>query len=141
MVIVKWAAVLGLLYIAVGTGTPFLSAETLDLETSDPRGGALQTSLWVVDVGGDVFVRATDPEALWLGRLRSQPDVRVLRDGVRSPRRALIVEGVDEKVDHAMREKYGRADEALAWLRDPADFVVIRLDPVRDADRWAEHYP
>lgn len=141
MVIAKWALALGLLYAAGGVTADFLSSEVVDLETSDPRGGALQTSVWVVDVGGEVWIRATEPEDLWFVRLQANPDVRLLRDGVRTSRRARIVDGFDDKVDDAMREKYGWADQVLAWLRDPADYVSIRLEPVSASDRWDEHYP
>ncbi|MEM9175404.1 MAG: hypothetical protein AAGC67_09220 [Myxococcota bacterium] len=136
MVVLKWAAALGFVYVVGGVGTSFLSAETVELETHDPRGGALQTSLWVVDVNGDTWIRATDPEALWFTRLRAAPDVRILRDGVRSARRAVIASGFEDRVEEAMREKYGRADELLAWLRDPDDFVAIRLDATGELDAW-----
>ncbi|MCR9097655.1 MAG: nitroreductase family deazaflavin-dependent oxidoreductase [bacterium] len=141
MLFAKWAVALGIVYVVAGVGTSFLSAETADLHTTDARGGGLQTSVWVVDVTGDLWIRATDPEALWYARLRANPDVQLVRDGRRVPCRALIVDGFDDQVDEAMREKYGRADELIAWVRDPSEFVAIRLDPVRAADRWSEHYP
>jgi len=141
MGIAKWAAVLGLAYAVAGVGTSFLSAEVADLHTTDGRGGGLQTSVWVVDVAGDLWIRATDPEALWLARLHANPDVELVRDGHRVPCRALILDGVDERVDAAMREKYGRADELVAWVRDPGEFVAIRLDRVPAGDRWSEWPP
>ena len=32
-------------------------------------------------------------------------------------------------------------DEAFAYLRNPYESVVIRLDAVAEADRWSEVYP
>ncbi len=141
MVIARWAVVLGLFYVVAGVGVDFLSGEVAELETGDPRGGALQTSVWVVDLSGEVWIRATNPDALWLARLRADPDVRLLRDGVRSPRRALILDDFDDQIALAMREKYGRADAVMAWMRDPGDYVSIRLEPLRESDRWSESYP
>lgn len=141
MVIARWAVVLGLFYVVAGVGVDFLSGEVAELETGDPRGGALQTSVWVVDLSGEVWIRATNPDALWLARLRADPDVRLLRDGVRSPRRALILDDFDDQIALAMREKYGRADAVMTWMRDPGDYVSIRLEPLRESDRWSESYP
>lgn len=141
MGIAKWALAIGIAYVFAGVGGSFLSGEVVELETRDPRGGALHTSLWIVDLSGDVWLRANNPDAVWLSRLRADPEVTLIRDGERSQRRALIVDGVEERIDHGLRAKYGRADEVLAYFRDPDDSVVIRLDEVPDADRWSEAYP
>ena len=140
MVLAKWAVVLGLVYVALGVGSSFVSAETVELETRDPRGGALQTAVWVVELNGDTWIRAVDPDAMWFNRLLAEPEVRVRRGDVRTAHRAQIVAGFEDRVDEAMRAKYGRADELLSWLNDPAGFVSIRLEPI-EGGGWAEHYP
>ena len=137
----KWALALLVVYLLASVGVTFATSEVATVETRDVRGGALQTSVWVVDLSGDVWIRASFPDAMWLSRLREDPNVTLIREGERSQRRALIVDGVQERIDQGMRAKYGRADEAFAYLRNPYESVVIRLDAVAEADRWSEAYP
>ena len=141
MPMAKWALGVALVYVFAAIGSSFLSSEVVTVETRDERGGTLTTSLWVVDVSGDTWVRATDPDALWLERLRANPQVAFVRDDDRSERRALIVDGVARKIDTAMREKYGRADQIAALFRDPGESVVVRLDAADGSSRWGEVYP
>lgn len=101
--------------------------ETVELETIDERGTSFFTTLWVVDLHEEPWLRAGDPEAAWLQRLRREREVFVVRDGERRPYRARVDEESAERVNAAMREKYGRADQIVALLHDPAQVVAIRL--------------
>ncbi|MEZ4281837.1 MAG: hypothetical protein R3F21_19715 [Myxococcota bacterium] len=101
--------------------------ETVELETVDDRGTSFFTTLWVVDLHEQPWLRAGDPEAAWLQRLERDPEVFLVRDGERVAYRAEIEAGSAERVNAAMREKYGRADQVVAVLHDPARVVAIRL--------------
>ncbi len=101
--------------------------ETVELETVDERGTSFHTTLWVVDLHDEPWLRAGDPEATWLQRLKVDPDVFLNRDGERKPYRAEVSEGDAWRVDEAMREKYAWADWIVSWVHDPAGVVAIRL--------------
>ena len=101
--------------------------ETVELETVDERGTTFFTTLWVVDLHEEPWLRAGDPEATWLQRLRRDPEVFLVRDGERKVYRAEIDERSTERVNEAMREKYGRADQIVSVVQDHAQSVAIRL--------------
>jgi hypothetical protein len=101
--------------------------ETVELETIDVFGRIFPTTVWIVDAYGDTWIRADDPESVWLQRIRINPVVYVTRKGVKAEYRAEVVDGFTSQINEAMREKYGRADEVIAPLRDPDEAVAIRL--------------
>lgn len=101
--------------------------ETVELETIDERGISFFTTLWVVDIHEEPWLRAGDPEATWLQRLQIDPDVFLIRDGERRPYHAEVAEDGTWRVNEAMRDKYARADEIVSWLHDPVAVVAIRL--------------
>ncbi len=101
--------------------------ETVVLETRDERGITVRTTLWVVDLHEEPWLRAGDPEAAWLQRLEINPAVFLIRDGERKPYRAEVSEEDAERVSEAMAEKYAWADWIVSWLHDPAGVVPIRL--------------
>lgn len=101
--------------------------EVVQLETRDERGGNYATSLWIVDAYGDVWLRAGDPGAAWLQRLRRDPQVFVTRNGTRQAYRAEIVEDFADRINDAMRDKYGWADEVIAMIHDSDEVVAIRI--------------
>jgi hypothetical protein len=68
----------------------------------------------------------------WLARIERNPNVLVERGGrlirfravpVREPR-------VRDRIHALMREKYGTADKLVGVLRDPAQSVPVRLEPL-----------
>lgn len=136
-------AVLGLGLALIGLNGLSVAAqqEIVQLETTDPRGGVHRTSLWVADLDRRAWLRASDPAALWLARVRAEPRVWVVREGVRRPYHAVPVPAMQGRLGEAMRAKYGRADAWLARIRDPGDAVAIRLDPGSEAAAWGEVYP
>jgi hypothetical protein len=102
--------------------------EVVTLETYDPRGTMFSTSLWIVDLYGEEWLRASDPEASWVRRLRETPNVVLIRDGVRKGYLAVIVEDFSGRINDGMREKYGFADQLTGLLRDPEQVLAIRLE-------------
>lgn len=108
--------------------------ETVELETLDERGTSFFTTLWIVDLHEEPWLRAGDPEATWLQRLRNDPEVFVVRDGERRPFRAEVDEDRVWRINDAMREKYGRADQIVSLLHDPERVVAIRLIEPSDFD-------
>ena len=70
--------------------------EVVELDTYDARGNRFTTPLWVVDLHGEPWLRAGDPESAWLQRMRRNPEVEVhlKRDGQRTAYLAEIVDTV-----------------------------------------------
>jgi hypothetical protein len=101
--------------------------EVIKIETYDVRGRKLETSVWVVHMQGDLWIRAGDPEAAWVQRLQAEPDVFVTRQGVRTRYRGELVEDYAREINEAMREKYGRADMLVSTIHDSDEVLAIRL--------------
>jgi hypothetical protein len=114
-------------------GAVFLASEyggeVVEIETVDVFGRTFPTSLWIVDSYGDTWLRAGDPEAVWLQRIRINPSITVTRNGVKARYDAEVVEDFADRINEAMREKYGLADEIIAPLRNADEVVAIRLTP------------
>lgn len=127
-------AVLGIgvvvgLFFAVVYGASELAGEVITLRTMRADGLAMETQLWIVDDAGRSFLRAGDPGAGWLERLRADPEVEVVRDGVPRSYRAVVAPEMHDRVNLLMARKYGWAETLLGLLRDPGQTTAIRLDP------------
>jgi len=101
--------------------------EVVEIETYDVRGRSYPTSVWVVDLYGDTWIRAGGPTATWLQRLVKNPEVYVTRDGVRAAYQAEVVADFGGRINDGMREKYGRADQLISTIHDDEEVVAIRL--------------
>jgi hypothetical protein len=124
--------VVGALLIPVG--------EVVTLVTHDVYGLESDTQLWVVEVDGVLYLRASDPENEWLERARENPAVELGRAEYGKDARGRYMlrpflatfpgdSGLRDRVWQAMVAKYGRP---AAWWRlmgDPSEAVPIRLDP------------
>ena len=55
--------------------------EIAELRTTDASGATFETRLWVVDDSGFSWLWAAAPGRRWLERLRTQPEVRLVRGG------------------------------------------------------------
>jgi hypothetical protein len=130
------ALVLGVMLVPEG--------EVVTLSTLSPDGLEHETELWVVDGselpggGADgVYLRANSERARWLERLRTQPQVALLRGGAERAYVAQVVTGevVRASVNHAMAAKYGVSDRLMSWVVDPSASVPVRLvpDPTRES--------
>jgi hypothetical protein len=101
--------------------------EVVELETTGPMERSFQTSLWIVDFDRASWVRAGNPGAEWLHRLRADPIVYLDRNGERKAYRAEVFNKLGNQVNQAMRKKYGRADQLLCTWLDPQEVVAVRL--------------
>jgi hypothetical protein len=101
--------------------------EVVEIETVDVFGRSFSTSVWIVDLYSDTWIRANDPDAVWLQRLRINPSIKLTRNGVAAPFEAEVVDDFAERINEGMREKYGSADAIMAPLRNDDEVVVIRL--------------
>lgn len=102
--------------------------EVVELETFDARGARFETPVWIVEAYDDVWLRAGNPEAAWLQRLRSKPEVLLRRGGRETRHRAVVVQSATRSVNDLMRQKYGWADRLISTLHDPAKVVAVRLE-------------
>lgn len=101
--------------------------EKVQLETFDERGNSFLTTLWVVELHEEPWLRAGDPEATWLQRLQVDPNVILIRGGERKPYRAEVSDMGAGRVNEAMRDRYGWADQIVVWIHDPDSVVAVRL--------------
>ena len=130
------------IYGAFVLGAGHLSGEIVELETHDARGGTMHTSLWIVERNGDLWLRAHRSDAGWLERLRLAPEVHMTRAETRQAFRAEIVEEAlfVDRVQDAMREKYGRPFEFAESLQD-GPVPVVRLVASTAGLTWNRSYP
>ncbi len=94
--------------------------------------GEKRTRLWVVDDAGIAWVRAGMSVSGWLECIERNPIVLVERGGRLIRYRAVPVRQpqVRDRIHALMREKYARADQLVSVLRDPAQSVPVRLEPL-----------
>ena len=107
--------------------------EKVELETLDERGTSLFTTLWVVELHEEPWLRAGDPEATWLKRLRTEPRVFLIRDGERSEYVAEVSDEGASRVNEAMREKFFKnmSQRAAEMLREDLESKgPVRLSEV-----------
>ena len=104
--------------------------EVVQVTTVDAHGGDHVTELWIVDLPSGSYLRASSGDARWLLRLRERPLVTVLRAGHETRFRALPAPDAEtrRRVNAAMSEKYGFADDFWGRFSDFADAVPIRLE-------------
>ncbi len=88
-------------------------------------------TLWVVEDGRNLWVRAESPRRLWLELLDHSPRVELRRDGSTRAYRATLYDTADARsyVDPMFRGKYGLADELRSRLMRRST-VPIRLEPI-----------
>ena len=108
------------------------SDEVVVLVTRGAAGEAHETPLWVIEDGGNLWLRSASPTSAWLGRLRSNPDIELERAGRRRSYHAVPVETPEAcaRVNAKMAEKYGASETLVGLYSDRSKFVAIRLDPL-----------
>ncbi len=109
-----------------------LGGEVITLHTQTASGEEKRTRLWVVDDAGFAWLRAGMSGSGWLARIERNPIVLVERGGRLIRYRAVPVRQpqVRDRIHALMREKYGMADRLVSVLRDPAQSVPVRLEPL-----------
>ena len=127
------AILLGL-FAAVGIAQ-FVAAESGEVVVlhTQAAGESQETRLWIVDQEGSAWLRGRR-EAGWFPALEAQPAVEVTRDDRRLPFTAVAVDAPEarDRINRAMRDKYGFADLFISWLVGDPDregALAIRLDP------------
>jgi hypothetical protein len=87
-------------------------------------------TLWVVDDGPHLWIRAENRQRHWISHVRANPAVELRRNGQTLALRAVFFDSPEARayVDPLFREKYGVAD-ALRALLVERDTLPIRLDP------------
>ena len=108
--------------------------EVVELVTFDRNGRGIETDLWVVDLGGKVWVRAPDVDVSWLQRVRRNATAHLSRNGGLLGVRTVPSEdpAVRAAVNRAMQARYGRLERAYHWLRDPERTVPVQLVPIAE---------
>lgn len=104
------------------------SAEVVVLTSQGPD-GATETRLWVVDLDGVQYLRAS-PGSGWYERLLANPDVTLVRDGQSGRYRAETRPALASEVNDLMQAKYGWRDSYIDLLlggRD--DAIAVALTP------------
>ena len=113
------------------------SDEVAVLVTRDADGGTHETKLWVVEDGGNLWLRSGSPTSAWLARLRSSPDIELERAGQRRSYHAVPVETPEAiaRVNEKMAEKYGASETLVGLCSDRSKSIAIRVDhhPVMDS--------
>ena len=108
------------------TATP-LVGEVVTLHTRE--GGEWKTTpLWIVDVAGDEYLRAGDPESGWVARFRTDPTARLERRGELVD--VTLVEAPDmrREVNDRMAAKYGWADRFVGLMGNRAASLPLRME-------------
>ena len=97
--------------------------------TSEGPDGPQETRLWVVDLNGVQYLRAS-PESGWYQRLVAEPEAMLERAGEQRAYRAEARLELEAEVNGLMHEKYGWRDAYINLLlggRD--DAVPVALIP------------
>jgi hypothetical protein len=100
------------------------------LEVSDIENSDRFVTLWAVEDGGWIWLRAARPDRKWLDWIRTQSEVKLELDGETLRYTAAILDQPEahERVDELMREKYPWADRVRELLLGD-DTVPVRLEP------------
>jgi hypothetical protein len=106
--------------------------EVVTITTVDDQGHSSVTGLWIVEIGGHLYLRAGSPKAMWLERIRARPVVELTRNGVTRLVRATPIDdpALRNAVSWAMREKYGLVDAVIVRIIDHSKSVPILLEPL-----------
>ena len=122
--------IIGLLIGAMVAGVLLIDeGEVVTLSTRGADGDRYTTQLWVVEQGGELYLRAHFEGAKWLTRIRNQPEVELRREEARQSFFAGPVDDpeVRRAVNRAMATKYGLADRLASSLWNPERSVPVHL--------------
>ncbi len=104
------------------------TGEVVVLTTAGAGGEPVETRLWVVDLEGSQYLRASEGSG-WYGRLMADAAVELRRGENSSPYAAVPSPEVRDRVNDLMRDKYGWRDVYIGWLVGSRDKAMpIRMD-------------
>jgi hypothetical protein len=91
--------------------------DVVQIVTVDPDGEVRETKVWIAFADGAGWLRTSDSR--WLANLRRDPEAKLRSGDQEIELRADEIEdpAVRERVDAAMRAKYGWTDRMLGFLR------------------------
>src|SRR5690606_22451447 len=98
--------------------------EVVELHTLDPQNEPVATRLWVVDDEGRQYLRAGNPEDIWLARLKDSFSVEMTRNGETREYTAVLREDKRDRINALMAQKYTWGDSFRALLSGPRDEAV-----------------
>jgi hypothetical protein len=104
--------------------------DTIRIVTTDPDGTPRETTIWLVVLDGQGYVRSSGTH--WLANVERDPDVMVEADGHSYPLRAAKVTDSEtyQQVTQAFRTKYGWSDALTGLIRSLAGVpTILRLEP------------
>lgn len=105
------------------------TGEVIVLTSTDSSGEAHQTRLWVVDSGGEAWLRAGGDGAGWYQQIVANPAVSMTRNGETRSYVAIAVPAATDTVNGLMRAKYGWGEKVIGQMIDRSRSVAIRLEP------------
>lgn len=104
------------------------TGEVVVLTTSGSEGKSMETRLWVVDLEGSQYLRASEGSG-WYRRLMADPTVELRRGEDSSSYAAVPSPEVRDAVNDLMLEKYAWRDVYISWLMGDRDNAIpIRMD-------------
>ena len=103
--------------------------EVVVLRTTDDRGTARATRVWIAFDGDHAWIEAATPERDFYRDLLVRPDAELIRRGATARVRAEPVPGPDahEHLRALLRAKYGLADWWVGLLQDTSRSVAVRI--------------
>ena len=116
---------------ARGTRTPYAESREFTVPASAvfPDKDGNTQAVWVVEEGGELYLRAHFEGAKWLTRIRNQPEVELRRGEAMQSFFAGPVDDpeVRRAVNRAMAEKYGLTDRLASAVWDPEKSIPVHL--------------
>lgn len=132
----KWAkrgAILVILAIVGLVGLQYAASETTGevvvLTTSDSDGNPHETRLWIVDNGGEAWLRAGGDTAGWYGQILENATVTLMRNGSSAVFTAVPVPAATDTISSLMRDKYTWGDKLVSKMIDRKASIAILLEP------------
>jgi len=127
--------ILVILVVALG-GTFYVasekSGEVVKLRTSDETGRSYETSLWIVEDGPTLWIRAGSPTRHWYQRLQKTPRVELDWRGKTTPYLASPEAASTGRVNALLKQSYGWAFDLISLFSDPQLAVAVRLSPIME---------
>jgi len=102
--------------------------DTVEVATTDADGEPRRTTVWLVVVDGQGYLRTTATR--WGDNLARDPRLELAAGDARYPLRVEFVEddALRERIVGAFRAKYGWSDAAISWVRGSRP-RIMRLLP------------
>lgn len=104
--------------------------EVVVLRSFGPDGQASETRTWIADAEGAAWIEAANPERAFLEQLRRNPEVELIRGGLRRRCRSSILSNPEghEQIRRLLNDKYGWADLWIGWIADTSRSLAVRLE-------------